>query len=277
MDNNMESALLKVFVAVANKKSISLGASILNFTQSNVTLRIKQLEKNLGYLLFHRVPSGVILTKEGEKLYPLAVEIVKKVEEAELKMKNISHQEILRIGSGQANVALRLLFFIEKLNKKYPNMELELYANANPQILEKLLDYKLDIAFITGEPNHKDLMILNKFDDDLYLVESNNKKSANCLIGYKKDSSHYKFLVEYFIQNNNADFKTIFIENYEVMLGCVKAGMGIAYVSKNIIDKYNYTNELKLTKIPNEPLTHLICRKDFIPMIGDYLKKIKLL
>ncbi len=277
MDNNMESALLKVFVAVANKKSISLGASILNFTQSNVTLRIKQLEKNLGYLLFHRVPSGVILTKEGEKLYPLAVEIVKKVEEAELKMKNITHQEILRIGSGQANVALRLLPFIEKLNKKYPNMELELYANANPQILEKLLDYKLDIAFITGEPNHKDLMILNKFDDDLYLVESNNKESANCLIGYKKDSSHYKFLVEYFIQNNNADFKTIFIENYEVMLGCVKAGMGIAYVSRNIIDKYNYTNELKLTKIPNEPLTHLICRKDFIPMIGDYLKKIKLL
>ena len=277
MDNNMESALLKVFVAVANKKSISLGASILNFTQSNVTLRFKQVEKNLGYLLFHRVPSGVILTKEGEKLYPLAVEIVKKVEEAELKMKNISHQEILRIGSGQANVALRLLFFIEKLNKKYPNMELELYANANPQILEKLLDYKLDIAFITGAPNHKDLMVLNKFDDDLYLVESNNKKSANCLIGYKKDSSHYKFLVEYFIQNNNAEFKTIFIENYEVMLGCVKAGMGIAYVSKNIIDKYNYTNELKLTKIPNEPLTHLICRKDFIPMIGDYLKKIKLL
>ena len=277
MDNNMESALLKVFVAVANKKSISLGASLLNFTQSNVTLRIKQLEKNLGYLLFHRVPSGVILTKEGEKLYPLAVEIVKKVEEAQLKMRNITHQEILRIGSGQANVALRLLPFIEKLNKKYPNMELELYANANPQILEKLLDYKLDIAFITGEPNHKDLMVLNKFDDDLYLVESNNKKSANCLIGYKKDSSHYKFLVEYLTQNNNADFKTIFIENYEVMLGCVKAGMGIAYISKNIIDKYNYTNELKLTKIPNEPLTHLICRKDFIPMIGDYLKKIKLL
>ena len=273
----MESALLKVFVAVANKKSISLGASILNFTQSNVTLRIKQLEKNLGYLLFHRVPSGVTLTKEGEKLYPLAVEIVKKVEEAELKMRNITHQEILRIGSGQANVALRLLPFIEKLNKKYPNMELELYANANPQILEKLLDYKLDIAFITGEPNHKDLMVLNKFDDDLYLVESNNKKSPNCLIGYKKDSSHYKFLVEYFSLNNNADFKTIFIENYEVMLGCVKAGMGIAYISKNIIDKYNYTNELKLTKISNEPLTDLICRKDFIPMIGDYLKKIKLL
>ena len=167
----MESTLLKVFVAVANKKSISLGAQTLNFTQSNVTNRIKQLEKNLGYALFHRIPSGVILTKEGEKLYPMAVEIVKKVEEAQLKMQNINFQEILRIGSGQANVALRLLPFINKLTKKYPNMQLEFYINANPQLMEKLLDYKLDIAFITGSPNHNDLISLKSFDDDLFLIE----------------------------------------------------------------------------------------------------------
>ncbi len=272
----MESALLKVFVAVANKKSISLGALELNFTQSNVTLRIKQLEKTLGYLLFHRIPSGVILTKEGEKLYPMAVEIVKKVEEAELKMKNITHQDILRIGSGQANVALRLLPFINKLNKKFPNMELELFANANPQILERLLDYKLDIAFLTGKPNHKDLIVLNKFYDDLYLVESKNENSNNCLIAYKQDSTHYKFLLEHEKNQGNFDFKTIFIENYEVMLGCVKAGMGKAYVSKKIIDKYGLSEDLKLTKLPNELETHLICRKDCIPMISDYLKKMKL-
>lgn len=91
----METSLLKVFVAVANKKSISLAAVDLNFTQSNATNRIKQLEKSLGYLLFHRVPSGVILTKEGEKLYPMAVEIIKKVEIAQYKMQNITHQETL--------------------------------------------------------------------------------------------------------------------------------------------------------------------------------------
>ena len=72
------------------------------------------------------------------------------------------------------------------------------------------------------------------------------------------------------------DFKTIFIENYELILGCVKAGMGKAYVSKQIIDKYAYTDDLILTKIPKEPQTHLICRKDYIPMISDYLKKVKL-
>ncbi len=63
----MDSNLLKIFVAVAKKNSISLGAKKLKFTQTNVSLRIKQLEKNLGFDLFHRIPKGVLLTKEGEK------------------------------------------------------------------------------------------------------------------------------------------------------------------------------------------------------------------
>lgn len=40
----MDSNLLRVFVTVANTKSISKAAKELGFTQSNVTLRIKQLE-----------------------------------------------------------------------------------------------------------------------------------------------------------------------------------------------------------------------------------------
>lgn len=274
----MESALLKIFVAVANEKTISLGAQALGFTQSNVTLRIKQLEKTLGYSLFHRVPSGVILTKEGEKLYPMAIEIVKKVEEAQLKMKNINHQETLRIGSGQANAGIRLLPFMKKLNKKYPNMQIELYANANPQLLERLLTYKLDLTFITGNPNHKDIIVLNKFNDDMYMIESKEKNSENCLIGYKNDSSHYKYLVNYTKEKGNLDFKSIIIENYEVILGCVEAGMGKAFLSKKIIDKYGYTNKINLIKIDkeNELETYLVCRKDYVPMIGEYLKKIKL-
>lgn len=144
----MESSLLKVFVAVANKKSISLGAQDLGVTQSNVTHRIKQLEKVVGYLLFHRVPKGVILTKEGEKLYPFAMDIVKKTEEAELQMKNISHQELLRIGTSQANAAVRLLEFCEKLNKKYPDMKIEISTNGTPTVIADLLDYKIDIGFV---------------------------------------------------------------------------------------------------------------------------------
>ncbi|OCL82153.1 LysR family transcriptional regulator [Arcobacter porcinus] len=74
----MDSNLLKIFVEVANEKSISKAANNLGFAQSNVTSRIKQLESSIDNILFHRVPSGVILTKEGEKLYSYALDIVKR-------------------------------------------------------------------------------------------------------------------------------------------------------------------------------------------------------
>ena len=48
----MDSNLLKVFVAVADEKSVTLGAKRLGFAQSNVTSRIKQLEKSVGGILF---------------------------------------------------------------------------------------------------------------------------------------------------------------------------------------------------------------------------------
>lgn len=275
----MDSTLLKVFVAVANHKSISLGANELNFTQSNVTLRIKQLEKKLGYPLFHRVPKGVILTHEGEKLYPYAVEIVQKVEMAILHMKNVTHQELLRIGTSQANATIRLLPFLEQLKYDFPQMEFELYASGTPQVLEKLLDYKVDIAFITGNPNHKDIEILNTFNDDLYVVESQSRKSQNCILGYRELSTHFQYFQNYCKQAGNNTYKTIILENYEVMLGCVKAGMGKAFLSKIIVDKYGYTKDLKLTKLPEKECdleTHLVCRKDYVPMIAEHLKTLRL-
>ena len=193
----MDSSLLKIFVAVAKHKSISLAAQELHFTQSNVTLRIKQLEKDLGYQLFHRVPKGVILTYEGEKLYPYALEIANKVEEAIHQMKNISEQTFLRIGTSQANAIIRLLPFIEKLNADFPSMQIELYANGTPPVIEALLDYKVDIAFVTGNPNHKDIVVLNQFNDDLYKVESKSKATQNCLIGYREKSTHFNYLKTY--------------------------------------------------------------------------------
>ncbi|MBP9612210.1 MAG: LysR family transcriptional regulator [Sulfurospirillum sp.] len=275
----MDSTLLKIFVAVAQHKSISLGAQELHFTQSNVTLRIKQLEKNLGYALFHRVPKGVILTYEGEKLYPYALEIVAKVEEAIRQMKNMTHQKLLRIGTSQANAIIRLLPFLEKLNADFPPMHIELYANGTPPVIEALLDYKVDIAFVTGNPHHKDIMVLNRFNDDLYMVESKHKQSQNTIIGYREKSTHFQYFKSYCEAMGNSEYKTIILENYEVMLGCAKAGMGRAFLSKIIVDKYGYTDDLNLIKLEQKECdleTHLICRKDYVPIIGEYLKALNL-
>jgi len=272
----MDSNLLKIFVAVANNKSISLGAKELEFTQSNVTLRIKQLEKNLGYSLFHRIPKGVKLTNEGEKLYPHAIDIVKKIEDTALYMQNRNHNEVLKVGSTQSNATVRLLPFITKINNDFKDIKVDLSINTTPNVLEELLSYQTDIAFISGDPKHKDIQVLKSYEEDMYIIEPKKKKTVNNILAYKSCCAYFTFHAEHLKQTDNNDYKVTLLENYEVILGCVKEGMGLSLLPKVIIDKYNYANDLKLTAIPSNLNTHMVCRKDNIPFISEYLKKLNI-
>ena len=64
----MQSRLLKSFLAVADKSSITEAAAALNVSQPALTKSIKQLEADLGVTLFERTSTGVSLTRFGSVL-----------------------------------------------------------------------------------------------------------------------------------------------------------------------------------------------------------------
>ncbi len=275
----MDSNLLKVFVAVAQKKSISLGAKKLKFTQTNVSLRIKQLEKNLGFEIFHRVPKGVILTKEGEKLLPLATEIVDKVKEAENQLKNIKKQDSIIIASTYSNTKMRLIPFLQKLNDDYPSTKIELVTNNTVAIKQLLLEYKVDVAFINNEPKHEGIALLKRFENELLYVESKKKKSNNTIIGHENVCAFFNGLKKYYEYLEIEDYETLELANFEVILACVELGMGNTLLPKSIIKKYGYLSKVKTTKIEKNIIdipTCLVCREDNLPQISDYLRNISL-
>lgn len=272
----MDSSLLKVFVEVARENSITKAANKLNFAQSNVTSRIKQLEKSLGFALFHRVPKGVILSKEGEKLYPYALEIVKKVELATFSMKNITNQEHLIIGSTESNATTRIIPFLVQLHNDFPNMSLELITNTTREITKELLDYKVDIAFISGIPKNSELIVLNKVEENIVIVEPKMENAPNVFLSFKNGCAYNEFGQNYLKNSSDEDFKTLEFGNYEIILGCVKAGMGKSLLPLSIVKKHQYENDLKITSLPKELAnmpTCLVCRKDNIPKIEKYLKE----
>ena len=59
----------RIFYYVAKYRSITHAAKALFNNQPNITRTIKNLESELGCLLFIRSSQGVRLTPEGEKLY----------------------------------------------------------------------------------------------------------------------------------------------------------------------------------------------------------------
>ncbi len=273
----MDSNLLKIFVAVAKEKSFSLGAKKLKVTQTNVSLRIKQLEKNLGFELFHRVPKGVLLTKEGEKLLPLAIEIVDKIKEAKSQIRNIKKQDSMIIASTYSNTKMRLIPFLRKLNTDYPNTKLELVTNNTVNIKKLLVEYKVDVAFINNEPKHEDVVLLKKFENELLFIESKKKNSNNTLIGHEDVCAFFNGLKTYYKHIGIEDYEVLELANFEVILACVELGMGCTLLPKSIVKKYGYLSKVKTTKIDKSIVdipTCLVCRKDNLPKISNYLKTV---
>lgn len=274
----MDSNLLKVFVAVAGEKSITLGAKKLGFAQSNVTSRIKQLEKSVGYNLFHRVPKGVILTQEGEKLYKHAVDIVRKVEDAILDMQNLEEQKKLIIGSTDCNAAVRISPFLMKLHEDYPNMQLELLTATTREMTKMLLEYKVDIAFLSGEPRDSELMILQKIEEEVAILEPKDGNTPNVILSFKEGCAYDDFLKNRYIQDGISVEKSLSFGSLETILACVKAGMGRTLLPVNLVNKLGFINDLKIKKLDKKTAyipTCLVCRKDHIPKISEYLKELE--
>ncbi|PHR73451.1 MAG: LysR family transcriptional regulator [Arcobacter sp.] len=275
----MDSNLLKIFVEVAKFKSISLAAKELEFAQSNVTARIKQLEKNIGHELFHRISKGVILTKAGEKLFDSALEIVRKIEETTFSMKNLQKQESLKVGSTESNAVLRIVPFLVNLHKDFPKMQLELFTGTTDEMIKDLLEYKVDIAFVSGIPLNKELKVLNHFDEHTALFESKIGNVPNVLLILRKGCRYSTLLQDHYKKMGNSNYKVLEFGSYNTILGCVKAGMGKTLLPIHIVKKLGYEKDLKRIDL-NEDLSNiptcLICRKNYVPSISEYLINMEL-
>ena len=77
----MELRNLNTFQQVAEKGSFTAAANALGYSQSTVSFQIRQLEEELGCLLFERISHSVSLTEKGRELLGYAQKMLHLTEE----------------------------------------------------------------------------------------------------------------------------------------------------------------------------------------------------
>ena len=88
--DQLNSDLLRTFLAIAEAGSVTDGAARIHRSQSAASLQIKRLEDIVGQAVFVRHGRGVILTAAGEKLLPVARDIARTLDSTLREMKGIS-------------------------------------------------------------------------------------------------------------------------------------------------------------------------------------------
>ena len=76
----MEIRVLRYFLAVCESKNISKAANLLHISQPSLSRQLKNLEQELGVVLFKREPHEITLTEQGYYLRDHSQDIVNMVE-----------------------------------------------------------------------------------------------------------------------------------------------------------------------------------------------------
>lgn len=111
----MNILYLKYAVGIAKAGSINKAADELYVAQPNLSRAIKELEKELGIIIFDRNSKGMTLTPDGEKLIQYGKRILKEIEDVENMFKegaeskakfSVSVPRASYIGEAMANFSL---------------------------------------------------------------------------------------------------------------------------------------------------------------------------
>ncbi|MFT3659025.1 LysR family transcriptional regulator [Staphylococcus ureilyticus] len=132
----MEIKDFKIFQSVSQHQSISKAAKSLNYVQSHVTFRIKQLEQELNTQLFLRHNKGTTLTKDGEKFQIYVEKILATLNEIE---HNFDKQETSsgKIDIGIVETITKLPMLLSMFRKNSPHVSLSLHTDVTANISKK--------------------------------------------------------------------------------------------------------------------------------------------
>jgi DNA-binding transcriptional LysR family regulator len=157
--------LLKGFVAVCRRLSITLAAQDLNLTQSAVSRQILALEEALGCRLLARGHRSLSLTPQGERLFREADKVLAHLQEV---FDDISPQNIpVKITASIGVVSLWLLPLFGKFQQQHPDIELHITA------LNRILDLEneaVDLAIRYCKPAHAPAGAIKLFGETIQAV-----------------------------------------------------------------------------------------------------------
>lgn len=149
---HFDLAALGMLVAVAETGGFTAASARLGRTQSAISVRIQDLENQLGHKLLERSRRGVTPTDAGERLIAHARRLLAVEREALADLAGETPSGRLRIGIPDDYMDGYLRPLIARFAAEHPKVELEVRCDLSKRIEPALLAGEFDLAVVTQDP-----------------------------------------------------------------------------------------------------------------------------
>lgn len=160
----MELRHIRYFLAVAEERNFTRAAAKLGIGQPPLSLQIKDLEKEVGAKLFHRLAHGAELTEAGQAFFDAVRPIPSSAADAVRAARRASLGETgeLNLGfTGTAALNPIVPAAIRSFRRSYPDAELRLDEANTAALVKGLNEGRLDAAILRpAEPPPEGLRIV---------------------------------------------------------------------------------------------------------------------
>lgn len=269
----MELQTLQYFSVIAREGSFLGAAQKLGYAQSNLSTKIKQLEKELGTELFHRAKQGVTLTEKGTVLLSYADKLLNLATEAKASVADEAMATpVLRIGAMESAAITFLPHILANFHAAHPSIQLIVDTCVSRTAIQKLLGFEVDGAFVAGSVTHPDIEAMTLFAEELVLLappaqaEAKDVKELLSLpiLALPGGCSYRQVMESWLAEEGILPRSTMEFRSLGALLSSISAGLGVSLFPASVMDFFAGGHALCRYEIPQKygriPI-HFIWRK----------------
>ncbi len=151
----MDILKCKAFITAADEGSFTAAGKIMGYTPSGISQLVSAAEKEFGFSLLMRKSNGVVLTREGEYLYPLVLEYIDKetaIYKAATELSGMYKGNVM-IATYSSIAAHTLPPIIKEFSDLHPSINIQIEEGTKNRIEKMVGSGKADLAFMSKPSN----------------------------------------------------------------------------------------------------------------------------
>lgn len=255
----MDLHQLRVFIAIAEEKSLTRAANRLNYVQSNLSARLKQLEEDLDCTLFSRTKKGMFLTEYGEKLLPYAQEMFLLEQDIFREVSSTALPTHVTLGVPDSFMRTYLPRPLGQWIKDHPATKIRIKTGYSHQIIDYLENHIIDIGVIIARKKPTNLHVIKSLPGSLCVVTPPHIKKLSTveLLGLQPmllgDSCFFgQAVMQLFNELGLVSERQQYLFSIETILQCVALGFGVSVFPLNLIEQHPLKNEINIHPFPGK-------------------------